>query len=188
MLLRHRLLRPHKNHCTILQLPYIYSKMDGAHLHLVLNHFPILGSLFGLVILAYGLWSKNKAFINIGLIGLIAIALFTIPAFLSGEAAEEVIEHNPGVSEHLIEDHEERGKIGFLLMELLGIMSMAALFLSVKNKKGGKLLNYALLIFAILVFGFMVTVGNSGGKINHPELREVNEPPSQEIMEHDDDD
>jgi len=112
------------------------------------------------VILAYGLWSKNKAFINAGLIALIAIAFFTIPAFLSGEAAEEIIEHNPGISEQLIEDHEERGKIGFLLMELLGIMSVAALFLSVKNKKEGKLITYAVLMFAILVFGFMVTVGN----------------------------
>ena len=117
--------------------------MDGAHLHLVLNHFPILGSLFGLVILAYGLWSKNKAFMNAGLIVLIAIALFTILTFLSGEAAEEIIEHNPGISEQLIEDHEERGKIGFLLMELLGIMSVAALFISVKNKKEGKLITYA---------------------------------------------
>ena len=104
--------------------------MNGAHLHLVLNHFPILGSLFGLVILAYGLWSKNKAFMNAGLIALIAIALITIPTFMSGEAAEEVIEHNSGVSEQLIEDHEERGKIGFLLMELLGITAVVALFLS----------------------------------------------------------
>ena len=162
--------------------------MNGAHLHLVLNHFPILGSLFGLVILTYGLWSKNKAFMNAGLIALIAIALITIPTFMSGEAAEEVIEHNSGVSEQLIEDHEERGKIGFLLMELLGITAVVALFLSAKNKKGGKLLNYAVLIFAILVFGFIVTVGNSGGKINHPELREADTSSPQERLEHDDDD
>jgi len=29
--------------------------MDQAHLHLVLNHFPIIGSLFGIGYIAYGL-------------------------------------------------------------------------------------------------------------------------------------
>ena len=29
--------------------------MNDAHLHMVLNHFPILGSIFGLVILISGI-------------------------------------------------------------------------------------------------------------------------------------
>ena len=34
--------------------------MNGAQLHLLLNHFPILGTLFGLLVLAAGLWKKSE--------------------------------------------------------------------------------------------------------------------------------
>jgi hypothetical protein len=34
--------------------------MSAAHFHLALNHIPLLGLLFGTVLLAYGQWRKQE--------------------------------------------------------------------------------------------------------------------------------
>ena len=33
--------------------------MNATHLQLMLNHLPVLGSAFGLVLLIFGLWRKS---------------------------------------------------------------------------------------------------------------------------------
>ena len=62
--------------------------MDQAHLHLILNHFPILGPLFGTVLLLIGTLKNNKVIQKAGLMSIAVIALITIPAYFTGEAAE----------------------------------------------------------------------------------------------------
>ena len=37
----------------------------------------------------------------------VLMALLTIPVYLTGEGAEEIVEHLPGVPHELIEEHEE---------------------------------------------------------------------------------
>ena len=81
--------------------------MDATHLHLILTHFPIVGTIIGVGILAYGQFSKNNGIIKVALITFILMAIFTIPVFLTGEESEETVEHIAGVSERLIGDHEE---------------------------------------------------------------------------------
>ncbi|MEO0332049.1 MAG: hypothetical protein AAF223_10235, partial [Bacteroidota bacterium] len=66
--------------------------MNDAQIHLALNHFPIIGTLFGTVLLGIGVFGKNKSLLNTGLIILILMTLITIPVYLSGEGAEEIVE------------------------------------------------------------------------------------------------
>ncbi len=72
--------------------------VNVAHLHLVLNHFPIIGVILTLPWLAYALFFKNASILRASLITLVAIALITIPVYLSGEGAEDIVEKLPGVS------------------------------------------------------------------------------------------
>ena len=64
--------------------------MDQTHVHLVLTHFPIVGTIIGIGIMAYGVLAKNDAIKKTALIIFILMALLTIPVFLTGEAAEEI--------------------------------------------------------------------------------------------------
>ncbi|MGE5943670.1 MAG: hypothetical protein ACM31G_04950 [Flavobacteriales bacterium] len=34
--------------------------MDQTHIHLVITHLPIFGSILGGLVLAYGLWTKSN--------------------------------------------------------------------------------------------------------------------------------
>ncbi|QDV85841.1 hypothetical protein TBK1r_48570 [Stieleria magnilauensis] len=65
--------------------------MDLAHLHLLLNHFPIIGTLFGVGFLAYGVIRSDDRIANAGKVVLVLMALMTIPAYFTGEPAEKVI-------------------------------------------------------------------------------------------------
>lgn len=145
--------------------------MDATHIHLLLNHFPILGTLFGMVILAVGIFSKKNSLVNTGLVMLVAMALLSIPLISTGEAAEDAIENLPGVDERYIEAHEELGETAVYIMVGLGILSLITLFVSIKGMAVARVLTIITLVASIGVFGLMAKVGNTGGEIRHPEIR-----------------
>ena len=93
--------------------------MNGAQIHLGVNHLPVMGALLGALVLAAGWVLKNGTVRRTGVALLAFSALATLPAYFSGEEAEEVIEHLPGVSEALIHDHEEAAELATCLMSLL---------------------------------------------------------------------
>ena len=86
--------------------------MNAAHIHLLLNHFPILGALFAAGVLLAGVLFNDRKINQVGLVSLVLFAILTIPAFLTGEGAEEVLEELPGISNASIKDHEEIAELG----------------------------------------------------------------------------
>lgn len=168
--------------------------MDNAHLHLLLNHFPILGSLFGLCLLIYGLLRNNRSLENAGLGTLVIIALITIPAFLTGEGAEDAVEGLPGVTETLMERHEEMAETALWVMIATGIAALAALIISFLRQNRIVFLKLVVALMAAATFGTMALTGNYGGEIRHTEIRSsttVNHPENnadRQLKAEDDDD
>lgn len=166
--------------------------MDATHLHLVLSHFPIIGTIIGIVILAYGQISKNIETQKVALVTFILMALFTIPVFLTGEGAEETVENITGVSEQLIENHEELAEKAIWLMGLLGILSIISFFAIIKKLSFAKTITLITLIVSLGTFGVFAQLGNLGGQIRHSEIRDGsnNNQINNDIpkSEHDDDD
>ncbi len=147
--------------------------MDATHLHLVLSHFPIIGTLIGIVILAYGLVSKNIDIQKVALATFILMALFAIPVFLTGEEAEETVERLPGISEQLIENHEELAEKAIWLMGFLGILSVSSFFAIFKKLSFAKTITVITLIVSLGTFGVFAQVGNLGGQIRHTEISDA---------------
>lgn len=168
--------------------------MDATHLHLILTHVPIVGTLIGTGILAYGQYSKNDETKKIALVTFVIMAILTIPVFLTGEEAEETVEHITGVSEQLIENHEELAEKAIWLMALLGILSLINFFAIIKKLSFAKTLSLITLLVSLGTFGLFAKVGSTGGEIRHSEIR-TNNMNNNEILnddkkkkEHDDDD
>jgi uncharacterized membrane protein len=148
--------------------------MDATHLHLVLTHFPIIGTIIGIGILAYGQFSKNIDIQKVALVTFILMALLTIPVFLTGEEAGEAVENIAGVSERLIENHEELAEKAIWLMGLLGILSIVSLFAIFKKLNFAKTITLVTLVISLFTFGVFAQVGNLGGQIRHSEIRTSN--------------
>lgn len=145
--------------------------MNQAHLHLLLNHLPILGVLFGLLILAGGFFLKNNTIKRTAL-GMFALsAILAIPAYLTGEGAEEVVENLPGVSENLMEAHEDLANIFLWVVGALGVLSLATFFADLKSKSVASSLYVLTFIASLGTMVFAQQVGTSGGEIRHSEIR-----------------
>ena len=69
-----------------------------AYLHLLSNHFPILGSLFGILLLVIALLKSNLKTTLSAYIILLMSGIGGIVAYFTGEPAEESIEHVKGIS------------------------------------------------------------------------------------------
>ena len=145
--------------------------MNQAHLHLLFNHLPILGTLFGLLVLGTGIFLKNNSVKRVALGMFVLSAITAIPAYLTGEGAEEVVESLPGVSENLIEKHDELANIFLWMVGGLGLLSLSTFYADFKSKKMAPTLYTLTLIAAIGTMIFAQQVGSSGGEIRHTEIR-----------------
>src|SRR5688572_15912453 len=111
--------------------------MNTAHWHLALNHFPIISTIMGslILIVGYVFFRKNDTVRNIALGVFVFSAIVAVPAYFSGEGAEEIVEGLPGVTENTIEQHEDLGKLFFIAIEILGILAILSFItFRMKNK------------------------------------------------------
>lgn len=146
--------------------------MNDAHLHMVVNHFPIIGTIFGLGILIVGLFLKNKSVQHTAYVLFAIAAIFGLLSMNTGEGAEELVEELPNVGHDIIHEHEEIAEKFVILLYLTGTVALLSLFMSLKNHAKAKFFAYATLILAIGTAVLSKNVGTSGGEIRHTEIRE----------------
>ncbi|MFV8343239.1 hypothetical protein [Flavobacterium sp. XS2P39] len=147
--------------------------MNDAHLHMIVNHFPIIGTILGLGILISGLILKNSTLKNTAYVLFIIAAIFAAFSMGTGEGAEELVEDMPDIGKEIIHEHEELAeKLAFLLY-VLGGFSLLALVLNLKNNPKEKLVSFFVLGIATASLFLIQKVGTSGGEIRHTEIREV---------------
>lgn len=145
--------------------------MSAAHLHLALNHIPLLGILFGAALLAYGLWRASSD-VQTASLGLLAVAgLATIAVYLTGEPAEDIVEGLAGVSHDAIEAHEALGTYALVAGLVTAFAALLALVLRAVRQHLVRWTVLLTLALAIASTGLIGYTANLGGKISHPELR-----------------
>jgi uncharacterized membrane protein len=146
--------------------------MNFAHLHLLLNHFPIIGTIVGLGLFLISLLGKNEDLRRASLIIFPTMALLAIIAFFSGVGAQGAIRKAPGISEALIERHQGAAMLAMLFMETTGALSLVTLWRAQGKQRPARWdwSLSAVLLFSIMTVGLMARVGTTGGDIRHPEI------------------
>lgn len=145
--------------------------MTAANFHLALNHIPVLGTLFGAVLLAYGLWRGQEIIQKVSLGLLVVVGVVAIAVYWTGEPAEEIVEGIAGVSHDAIEVHESWGFYAFLASIVTGLASLGALLYGWARRTVARWTVQLVFILSLLTTGIMAYTANLGGKIHHPELR-----------------
>ena len=141
--------------------------MNEVHAHLLLNHSPLLTSLFGLVLLVLGLVRGNAVLTRTGLWTVLAAALLCLPTQLTGEGAEEALRQVPGVSAALVEAHEKAAELGFWALELTGALAL----LTLQGTTHFRRLAWLTAAATLFSLGLLAQASNLGGQIRHPEIR-----------------
>lgn len=145
--------------------------MNDAHLHLVVNHFPIIGLLFATGILIFGLFSKTNTLKNTAYVLFIIVAVFGFLSMYTGEGAEEMVEDVPEVGHKIIHNHEELAEKFVLFLYAAGLLSVIGLYLNFKKHSKASIIAYATLGAALIGLFLAKEVGTSGGEIRHTEIR-----------------
>ncbi len=148
--------------------------LNFAHLHLLLNHFPIIGTMVALALFLVSFVGKNQDLRRASYIIFAGIALLTIPTFLSGFGAQLGIQGKPGVSDELVSRHEGSAMLSLWFMFATGAFSLVALWQSHHRERAANWTVAMVLFFSLFTVGLMARTGNTGGDIRHPEVYEMN--------------
>ena len=145
--------------------------MNQAHLHMVFNHFPIIGLFFGIGILAFGIIKKQTILVNTAYVIFIFCMIMAKATMMTREGTEEIVEEL-GISHDIIHDHEELAETFMKVLYGLGILSILGLVVNLKKHSKAAIVSYVVLVLAIGSAILSKNVGTSGGEIRHTEIRE----------------
>jgi uncharacterized membrane protein len=144
--------------------------MNSSQIHLALTHVPVILSILGLVVMIVAMAKRNDTLTRTAFFILLFAGLAAVPVYYTGEGAEETVEHLPGVSEAIIEKHEDVAKIGFGTILVTAIGSLAALVVYRKTDIM-RLLKPFVFLLALATAGIMVATAHFGGQVRHSEIR-----------------
>ncbi len=145
--------------------------MNDAHLHMVVNHFPIIGTIFGLGILVVGIVMKNNVLKSTAYLLFCVAAIFAAFSMSTGEGAEEMVEDMPSVGKKIIHEHEEMAEKLALVLYVLGAVSLVGLYLNIKKNAKANLISFLALTIAVVAVFLGKETGTSGGEVRHTEIR-----------------
>jgi len=145
--------------------------MNPVHLHLVVNHLPVIGMPIALLVTAWGALRRESGVERTGLLLLVALALTAPVAYLTGEPAEDALYGIDGVSGPALEEHEESAEYALVLTLAAGAAALVALVLARRRGSPPVVLRIAALALALLSIVVLARTANLGGHVHHPELR-----------------
>jgi uncharacterized membrane protein len=146
--------------------------MNGAHLHLLVNHFPIVGVILATLVLIAGFLLKNASVKDTALGLYVFSALSSLAAYFTGEQAEEIVENLAGISETLIHTHEEFAEFFHITTLILGALALLTFILHYRRSHYVRYLFIALFVVAAVDVYAAIQTGRSGGEIRHTEIRQ----------------
>ena len=138
-----------------------------AYLHLLSNHFPILGSLFGVLLLVIALLKPNLKTTFSAYIILLISGIGGFVAYFTGEPAEESIEHIKGISHKVIHIHEEMAENSLYFVFLLTAAAIIGLWAERAQWQSAKKIELFTLVIGIVAFFLFAFTGYLGGHIRH---------------------
>jgi hypothetical protein len=144
--------------------------MTGVHLHLLVNHAPIFGSVFALVLfLASYVWApdvlRRTAFVFLIFTGLAGAA-----SDLTGEPAVHAVRGLPGILRDVTHEHEELGEKSFIVASIVGVLAIG-LLVQARNRPVSSAAAATGVVTSLIVSAMMAYTGLLGGRVRHTEVR-----------------
>jgi uncharacterized membrane protein len=149
----------------------IETLVNTAHLHLLLNHVPTVGTVVAIGLLLLALVRRNDHLKHASLETFFIVALLTLPAYLTGVAAQTAIEGRDGVEQAIVDLHHDAAIFAFILMQITGAVAWVALWQFRRRGYPAGWSIPAVLVLAVLTISVMGRTATLGGEIRHQEIR-----------------
>jgi hypothetical protein len=144
--------------------------MSSVHFHLLLNHFPVIGTLLVIPLLLAAILRRSNDITKASLGVLAGLGGIAVLVYLTGEPAEEAIENLPGFSESITERHEEFALAATIVLASVGTFALGIL-LFLRKREVPRWLTLGVFMLSLISGGFMGYTAMLGGQIRHTEVR-----------------
>jgi uncharacterized membrane protein len=146
--------------------------MNATHIHLLITHLPIFGSILGAIVLAYALNRRNDDTKMASYFLFVLSAIGGVIAYLTGEPAEEKVEHLQGVTHDAIHEHEDAALFALISFIILGLISLVGMYIIRKKTALSRKMAIVILILSLFSFSVVLRTGWLGGQIRHTEMND----------------
>jgi uncharacterized membrane protein len=148
--------------------------MNQTHLHLLITHLPIFGSILGGLVLLHGIGVRSEQTKIAAYYIFILSSIGAGIAYFTGESAEETVENIQGVIEATIKAHEEFALFALISLIILGVSSILGLFLTLRKSPLTRAIAFVILFISLISFVLVSRTGYLGGQIRHTEINSAN--------------
>ena len=146
--------------------------MDAVHLHLALNHVPVLATAFVAAALAVSLWRKNSEFVRLGLWAAVLLSVASIAIKFTGDAAWDDLRPWPQPYDGArVERHESAADQATTGVFVAGVAAAVVLFLARRRPEVSAAQAGTVVALLLVTFVLMARTANLGGQLRHPQLR-----------------
>jgi uncharacterized membrane protein len=158
-----------------LKLPYHYGDTSQmwSHIHIILNHFPTVGFVFGLFFFIAGLALDNDVMKRSALVVFVACAVLGATTYVTGASAMWALT-SPAygdVTQARINAHRDWALMTLFALAFTGGLGWIEIWRYRYLNRFSKVSLYTILVFALVALAVMAETGHRGGMINHPEIR-----------------
>ncbi|MEO8884434.1 MAG: DUF2231 domain-containing protein [Mucilaginibacter sp.] len=143
--------------------------MNQTHIHLLITHLPIIGAMLGALVLIHGIWRKSNSTLIAAYNILILSAIGAGIAYITGEGAEEAVEHLQGVSKSVIEEHAESALVSIIGLAVVGAIALIGVLVTQANSSLTRRVALWTLAASVVGFALVARTGYLGGKIRHAD-------------------
>jgi hypothetical protein len=160
--------------------------MNGAFLHLAVNHVPVVGLPLLFLLLTAAALRRSRELAGAGFVGLALMAVAAFAALKTGGPAHHVLDALPGSPHEVIREHARAARwawYGALVLGLLGLAGLRVL----RRAAFPAALTASAAFGALFVSIVMGRVAHLGGLIRHPETALGYQAPASAASDHDHD-
>jgi len=148
-----------------------------AHIHLALNHVPMIGLAVACIPVLIGILFHSRGALASGLLAVILCAGM-MPAILeTGEAAQESLVDGTiqpamdAAGKEAVREHGRRARTTAPVVYAAGILALLSLLMVIKFPRQAAWIGWAVLFASALSILLSVWTAEAGGRIRHPEFR-----------------
>lgn len=145
--------------------------MNYPYLHLLVNHVPLIGVFFALVLLIWGILRKSRELTRVALIITVFIGAMGYVAYFTGDEAHEQLEDLPGYDHDRVHEHEESGDWAWYALAATAVLAAGTLVLGRGTRTPPKFMVPLVTLALVGSSAILVRTALLGGVIQHEEIR-----------------
>lgn len=152
--------------------------LSPEHLHVAVNHLPLVGIAATCVPLIYALVRRERHTLRVGFLMCVIFGASVAAAMFTGDAAQDEIQHGGQLDSLLdaqgrewLHVHEDRADTGAIVLYTTGMSGLVGLLVLGMYPKRALWVGMVSLILCIVSVATMIWVADAGGNIRHPEFR-----------------